>query len=707
MPSQVYQIGDFNIGNSWVVNADGTQKTKPSVVQETKTIEIVLPYGSTVTDALLRVTCGSPRTWTRVLSVCDHALSVNQENLVDLTSEVSNRENDTVSLVFKYQDNGGSSSSGSERTVYWTMHYTDIELEVRWIERGGDEPEDQEYTDRPLRTEVPDGAIALCDGQTRGVIALLHPLECTISEEAGGEYELALTYPMDNDVWSAIKTDRIINAPVPKMHLEGIRVENPTFWQTTADTTLWKKLPSSYSKKTKQVVQAFSYLDRYEYGNLVSHNGRVYRFAESSGYAEAPPAYPWVLTNLPAETESSETVQVPGVKEADLESGTRLIKLADHNATYMRVQAASGKIGYVKIADCETVTPTSQEEEGTYYTIQPRTITRQYFRIYRTEISSYDRTVKVSAKHISYDLDSMLLGQCSLVKASPQVALSFMQQCFIENDLDDTYTKDERTIATDITEGEITQDWSYASPVSALLDPETGVVDILKARLYRDNDDFILIKNGTTNPNYIIRYGTNLIGVTISTDSSELVTRIIPVAKDAQGDPYHLPEQYVDSDLISRYSVIRYEIIEVDAQIGKQYTPSGESEPVTYTEAMVKTIMRNKAAKRFTDDWCDQPKLELAVEFLMLGDTEEYRQYRGLQSLNLYDIVRVVHPEIGIDVNIQVRGYDWDAVHRRYLSITLGNPFDYGKGSVAGYQIGTRAITERALSPELKAKIGG
>lgn len=707
MPTTVYQVADFDLGNSWVVKPDGTQKTSPAMASTTRSVEVALPYGSIVTDATFRVTTSTTRGGAKVLAVNGRTLKYNTANVVDLTNDVANREYDTVRLTFQYQDYGGSASNttGADKTTYWTMRFRQMELEVKYTTQGGDEPDEQEYTDRPLRTEAPQNAIALCDGYTRGVIALLHPSTCTITEEAGGEYELTMQCPMD-DVWQEITPERIIRAPVPHLHLEGIEVVNPSFWQTTKATTLWRKLPSSYWKKSKTTVAPYSALKAYTYGDLVSYGGKVYRYAGPSyvTYPGAPPSSLWVLVDVPVEQETTETVQVPGVKEADLPANTRLVKLADHNSTYMRVQSATGHIGYVKIADCTEI---ERFSEDTYYSIQPRTITRQYFRIYRTEVSSYDHEVKVSARHISYDLDAMLLGQCAVVEASPQTALAFLQSCYIEDTLTGNYTQDERTIATDITEGEITQDWSYSSPVSALLDPETGIVDILKARLYRDDDDFLLLSNGGTDPRYTIRYATNLIGVTVSTDTSELVTRIIPVAKNQSKAPYYLPEHYIDSDLISRYPVIRYEILEVDAQIGESKQKTGEAEPTTVTEAMVKTQMRDEAAKRFVKDWCDQPRVDIQVEFAMLGDTEEYKQYRGLQTLSLYDMVRVVHPDIVVDINVQVRGYEWDAINLRYISIALGNPFDYGRGTVPGYQIGTRAITERALSPGLKDMIRG
>ena len=116
--------------------------------------------------------------------------------------------------------------------------------------------------------------------------------------------------------------------------------------------------------------------------------------------------------------------------------------------------------------------------------------------------------------------------------------------------------------------------------------------------------------------------------------------------------------------------------------------------------------MREAAQAQFYDQYVDNARVTLDVDFLMLGDTEEYKQYKGLQTLNLYDTIRVAHPRLGIDTSAQVSAYEWDAITQRYTHITLGDIWNYRSESIAGYEIGNRAITARSLSPGLKTKLG-
>ena len=145
----------------------------------------------------------------------------------------------------------------------------------------------------------------------------------------------------------------------------------------------------------------------------------------------------------------------------------------------------------------------------------------------------------------------------------------------------------------------------------------------------------------------------NLTGVTWRRDYSKLVTRVLPIAKDENGDEYLLPPTtdetwpYIDSDLRDTYPLDMYQVIQVDAQIGKD----------EQTEADVQAKMVEEATKKFTDEEVDKPVTTLTVEFLLLGDTEEYRQYKGLERVTLYDRVTVEHPDLGLSTTAQVKSY--------------------------------------------------
>ena len=104
-------------------------------------------------------------------------------------------------------------------------------------------------------------------------------------------------------------------------------------------------------------------------------------------------------------------------------------------------------------------------------------------------------------------------------------------------------------------------------------------------------------------------------------------------------------------------------------------------------------------------DHADAQVVELTVNFTLLGETEEYKQYKGLEKVYMYDLVRVEDPRVGMNLQLQVSHVEWDCILERYNSIKVGNVFDYGGRTVFGYNIGADAIEYEKISTETIRRI--
>ena len=71
----------------------------------------------------------------------------------------------------------------------------------------------------------------------------------------------------------------------------------------------------------------------------------------------------------------------------------------------------------------------------------------------------------------------------------------------------------------------------------------------------------------------------------------------------------------------------------------------------------------------------------------------------------MYDLVRVTDPRVGMDIQLQVSHVEWDCILERYISIKVGNVFDYGGRTVFGYNIGADAIEYEKISTETIRRI--
>ncbi|MEC2933873.1 phage tail spike protein, partial [Bacillus cereus] len=84
-------------------------------------------------------------------------------------------------------------------------------------------------------------------------------------------------------------------------------------------------------------------------------------------------------------------------------------------------------------------------------------------------------------------------------------------------------------------------------------------------------------------------------------------------------------------------------------------------------------LLRQAAKDMFAIQKVDQPKANYNVKFQELSQTEEYKDYKHLQSVYMADTVTVEHQEDGIDIKAKVIAYKYDPIKKEYLDITIGN----------------------------------
>lgn len=361
--------------------------------------------------------------------------------------------------------------------------------------------------------------------------------------------------------------------------------------------------------------------------------------------------------------------------------------------------------GNTAISDAATLTRSTTEEQGDLdildsvvipFDVPERDITRQRFRIDSVTVNTSSGTVEAHAQHISYDGAGSPAGQCALQMVTPASAAELLRASLLEPTSIGIAVGCSSTIRE--------ADWTYRNLANALLDPDTGLVALARGRLIRDNLEIFIPANEQTSPKLRLARGVNLRGVTWKQDSAEIINRVIPVAKDENGDELLLPEGYIDS-ADTGFPIRRAEVLETGLQVG-QSQKQADGSVIILTRAMVLEQMRQLAQARFDTDHADAARVSLSVDFLLLGDTEEFRQYRGLQSVQLYDWILIEDSAVGLSTVAQVKSIRWDAILGRYNGVTLGDVRDHGLRAVAGYELGTRIISTRMLTPELRERLG-
>ena len=290
----------------------------------------------------------------------------------------------------------------------------------------------------------------------------------------------------------------------------------------------------------------------------------------------------------------------------------------------------------------------------------PTRLAYQYFDI--VEVTENDDYVEIRARHIWY----RNLKNNTLWKPDKDTQYTGAAAC--RNILTNAVFPAGVDVASDCTDtlpgSEL--DFERKNIVEAFLDPQKGLCKKYGLSLIRDNTSFYCLKNVGYDRGYLIQNKKNLLGVERIENIENVVTRVAPVAKDAKGGLIWLDyngQKFIDSQYIGDYSSPALEIYDTGLQVGK-----GD-----VTAENVQDKLLAAAQKRFAEDQVDLPEVTMTVEFLALGDTEEYAQYRGLDKVYLYDIITIRDTERGYNYSAQVIGVEHDILTGQLISVTIGS----------------------------------
>ena len=497
----------------------------------------------------------------------------------------------------------------------------------------------------------------------------LHPEEAEVTWQIAGRYDFKMTIPREAAEGITFDYGQIIRASVPREQVAAIDLGTVSYYETNTSAKLYSQIPSSRAIR----YNAWIVSKGYTAGEKVTYANKNY----SANHA-IPPLQDVAPSVSSDWTEIPRSQAVPGKEITTLQAGTSVMKVRDFNSEYMEAATLTGYQGYIKISEC---TATGESEQRTVPAFE---ITDQLFTINNIDKKTNRHSIIIEAEHISYQLGRTMLDECSVVGVNPATALMFIAGAMNEEYPGGLYTG--------IDEGEITADWSWENAQKAILDPKSGLLQFLEARIIRNNRDIYVVPNPEGPAEYDVRYGVNLENVHWNGDVTGIVTRIYPYAQREDGSRLALPEKYIDSVLPVPY--IRPEALNTGLKVGETITNSDGTE-VQLTEDEVLTRMRQAAQDRFDVDHCDRAEVTLELDWVHMPDTEEYRQYIDLRNAAPSEWVHVSEGPMGVDTVVQMTGYTFDPILLRYKRTSFGDKKQ--QPSVAGYDIKTGAVTNRAL----------
>ena len=519
--------------------------------------------------------------------------------------------------------------------------------------------------------------------------AVLIPTQARLKMVAGGSYDLTMTHPIDPDgKWEHLVPGAILKVPVPEEEIENaFSGYDADVYKTTGEAALRE----ATSEPTAIIYQEWHTGVEYQVGSKArcsswSHkNYQCTYFDKTSQITQVPPYNSSWWTPIADYTSGAAVlVTLPG--------GTDLYFVEDAGNGWYKMSTYYGIVGYIKSSQVTFDRHLSPSETVS------RIIKEQLLRITNATVDTKNRTVSVTAQHVSYDLAGVLVKEAAIVQASPAMALGRITEGFM--------IPYQGTIATNLTSennGTYTETIKGKNGIYCLLDPDKGIVSRFDAACKRDNWDIFIMQKTETDRGFRIQYRKNLLGVNWARKNTGLITRIVPVAKDEGGADLYLPETWVDSPYIDDYPTIRMERLAVKGQVGRD---KGLGDDSVWTEADLLDEMRAKAEERFTIDKADLITEEVTVDFEELGDTAEYADLKGLEKVLLYDTVTAENETVGLSVKMTLTELEWDPIRKKITAIKISNVNSRaGKNNVTGYNVQAKSIGSDKLTDDVTGQI--
>ena len=241
--------------------------------------------------------------------------------------------------------------------------------------------------------------------------AVLQPKECKLKNVAGGNYDLTMTHPIDPEgKWRHLVPGAIIRAPVPKVEIRNAFSGYDVDVYKTNEKAELREGPNAPSTI---VYPAWQSQTSYATGAKVSYGGRNYRcdyWDDTSPISySAPPSISW-WTEIPRYNQGAAVL-------VTLQAGADLYYVETYDETWYKMSMPYGVVGYIeqsKVTFDRHLTPSET---------LPRIITTQLFRIEKPTVDTKNRTVSVTAKHVSYDLAGIMIKNVDITQASPAMAI--------------------------------------------------------------------------------------------------------------------------------------------------------------------------------------------------------------------------------------------------------------------------------------------
>ena len=280
------------------------------------------------------------------------------------------------------------------------------------------------------------------------------------------------------------------------------------------------------------------------------------------------------------------------------------------------------------------------------------------FRIVNTQLDIAGHSLQIEADSITYDLTHNLVRSVTM-KGNGSTAMSQLQKAIVNPSI--------FTLYSDITTSS-TSTLNYVNPMEAIAGTQGSFLQYWGGEMKRENRRVAMLNRRGRDNVATFRLGKNINGLRYTVDTSNLVTKIIPMVKLTQGDT----TRYVEGNTVYSKRVYSYPI---------EYTQSVDvTDKITINEGDTDVTIIERI-NAYAKNWFtksentnkDLPDVTIEIDVLSLQDSADYAdKFAKLETIGLTDTVTVYIPEYGVNVTAIVNELHYDPIGERVTSMVVG-----------------------------------
>lgn len=290
----------------------------------------------------------------------------------------------------------------------------------------------------------------------------------------------------------------------------------------------------------------------------------------------------------------------------------------------------------------------------------------QPFRIYSIT-KPINGIVTVHAAHLSYDTSGSIVKLFPADAGSASAAMSYLKNFSVPSTPFTFFTNVGKSGTMSVPK---------PSSIRSLLGGSDGsILDTFGGEYLFDKWNISLLESRGSNRGVTIRYGKNMTDLEQEENDTDFYTGVYPFwySESEDGGLVTLSANDGIVNAPGNYDFVKIMPLDLSSEdFGKETT---DSEGYTTTiEKPTEAELLAAAQKYIANNKIGIPKVSLDVSFVMLAQTEEYKDFARLETVKLCDTVTVEFEKLGVKTTAKCIKTVYNVLTDKYDSVELGEP---------------------------------